>query len=186
LFLKEDKAPVQWDAATQRDAYTWRAMMEMGAVREFLSDTEWGSLDYLLIDLPPGTDKLPNLVDLLPRISGTIIVTIPSDVSQFVVGKSIRMTKELGTPVIGLVENMSAYACTECGHEEALFPGESVEQLAREEGVPYLGSIPFDPRLTSAADRGILFMTQHGDTAMGAAVRRVADRIRESVDGGGQ
>ena len=185
LLVQDDRAPVKWDAPTQQDAYTWRAMMEMGAIREFLADTEWGTLDFLFIDLPPGTDKLPNIVDVLPRISGTIIVTIPSGVSQLVVGKSIRTAREqLKTPVIGLVENMSAHVCPHCGEEEVLFPSGDVERFAAEEGVPYLGKVPFEPRMALAADEEKLFMTEHADTPAGAAIRRAATGVKKFVDGG--
>ena len=123
LFLKDDETPVLWESQTQKDAFTWRGTMEMSALREFLSDTEWGTLDYLLIDLPPGTDRLPNLVDLLPNLGGTVVVTIPSGVSQLVVKKSLTMAKKLlNAPVIGIVENMAAYVCADCGKTEDLFP----------------------------------------------------------------
>lgn len=184
LLLADDRAPVQWDAPTQQDAYTWRAMMEMGAIREFLTDTEWGALDFLFIDLPPGTDKLPNIVSLLPRLSGTVIVTIPSGVSQFVVGKSIRAAKELlKTPVAGLVENMSGHVCSHCGHRDELFPGGQVERMAQAEGIDYLGGIPFDPHIAMAADEETLFMKRHAETPAGRSIRKVADRVRTFVAG---
>lgn len=180
FLLPDDRAPVVWNAPTQEDAYTWRAMMEMGAIREFLSDTDWGELDFLLIDMPPGTDKLSNIVGLLPRLAGTVVVTIPSGVSQFVVTKSIRMARErLHTPVIGLVENMAGRVCEHCGREEALFAGGRAEILATAEGVPYLGSVPFDSRVADGA-----FMARHGDTPAARAIRTVADGIRGFVDRG--
>jgi ATP-binding protein involved in chromosome partitioning len=184
LLMRDDREPVVWDAPTQRDAYTWRGMMEMGAIREFLSDTEWGALDFLFIDLPPGSDRLPNIVGLLPRISGTVIVTIPSDVSQFVVGKSIRVARDiLKTPVLGLVENMASYVCPHCGESEALFPGGNIERMAVSEHVPYLGAIPFDPRMASAADQETLFMARHGDTPAGIAIRKIAQTVKNTVEG---
>lgn len=183
LFLPQDDTPVQWDAPTQKDAYTWRSMMEMAALRELLADTEWGSLDVLLIDLPPGTDKLPNLVDLLPQLAGTIIVTIPSGVSQFVVAKSITMAKDiLKTPVIGLVENMAAYVCAHCGQEETLFPQGHVEALADAHDVPFLGRIPFDPHLALAADQGAPFVHQHRETPAAMAIQRLAEHVRLFLD----
>ena len=182
LFLPDDSTPVLWDAPTQKDAYTWRGMMEIAAIREFLSDTEWGELDFLFIDLPPGTDKLPNMVDLLPGISGTIIVTIPSQLSQFVVGKSISMAKDLlGTPVIGLVENMSAYVCRQCGHEEKLFPGNLVDELASQYDVPYLGRIPFDPRLAACANEGSLFLEKYANLPATTAIEQVAQKVVDFV-----
>ncbi len=179
LFLPQDGTPVLWNAPTQQDAYTWRGMMEMAALREFLADTAWGTLDVLLVDLPPGADKLPNLADVLPSLSGTIVVTIPSAVSQWVVARSITMAKEIvKRPVIGLVENMAAYVCAHCGQEEALFPIGHVEELAAEHDVPYLGRIPFDPRLAAAADDGTLFMQHHHETPAGQAIAQVAEKVR--------
>ncbi len=184
LFLPDDDAPVIWDAPTQKDAYTWRGMMEIAALRELLADTEWGSLDYLLIDLPPGTDKLPNMNDLLLQLSGTIIVTIPSGVSQFVVGKSIYMAKEvLKTPVIGVVENMSEYICSHCGNTENLFPAGHVEEFCHHHQVPYLGKIPFDPRIAVAADKGSLFIKQFADLPAGRAIHEIASKVNQFCGG---
>lgn len=185
LLLEDDRTPVEWDTTTPKDAYTWRAMMEMGAIREFFSDTEWGELDYLFVDLPPGTDKLPNIVGLLPHISGTIIVTIPAALSQFVVGKSVHMAKEtLKTPIIGLVENMASHVCSHCGEEEVLFPGGQVEQMAEQAGIPYLGRIPFDSRIAAAGDGEALFMTNYAESPAGREISRIAGRIKTFVDGG--
>lgn len=185
LLLEDDRTPVEWDTTTPKDAYTWRAMMEMGAIREFFSDTEWGELDYLFVDLPPGTDKLPNIVGLLPHISGTIIVTIPATLSQFVVGKSVHMAKEtLKTPIIGLVENMASHVCSHCGEEEILFPGGQVEQMAEQAGIPYLGRIPFDSRIAAAGDGEALFMTNYAESPAGREISRIAGRIKTFVDGG--
>lgn len=179
LFLPDAAAPVLWDAPTQRDAFTWRGMMEMGALRDFITDTEWGELDVLLIDLPPGTDKLPNIVDLLPRLSGTIIVTIPSGISGFIIGKSIEMARQvLQTPVAGLVENMASFVCAHCGQEETLFPGDEVAQLARQYDLPVLGKIAFDPRLALAADEGRSFVATFPDTAAAQALQRIAAELK--------
>lgn len=178
LFLPDDETPVVWEAPTQHDAYTWRGTMEAGAVREFLADTDWGVLDVLLIDLPPGTDKLPTLVDLLPALSGTIVVTIPAAVSQLVVSKSIQMAKQwLQTPVIGLVENMTEYVCPHCGEKEPLFPANGKEQQATEWDAPLLGRIPFDPRMAVAADEGMPFVRHHEALPAARALRQVAEDV---------
>jgi ATP-binding protein involved in chromosome partitioning len=153
-------------------------MMEMAALREFIADTEWGSLDYLLIDLPPGTDKLPNLVSVLPQLSGTIVVTIPSGISQYVVGKSIKMAKGvLSTPIVGIVENMAGHVCEHCGHTLELFPDGHVQRLAVQLDVPYLGRIPFDSTVATAADNGTLFMVDHQNTATAKAILRLSERV---------
>ena len=178
LFLKDDETPVLWDAQTQKDAFTWRGTMEMTALREFLSDTEWGALDYLLIDLPPGADRLPNLVDLLPTLGGTVVVTIPSGVSQLVVKKSLTMAKNLlNTPLIGLVENMAAYVCANCGKTEDLFPAGDTEEMARQFDVPLLGKIPFDPRISSAGDDGIAFIEKYRGAAASKSLTTIAAKI---------
>jgi ATP-binding protein involved in chromosome partitioning len=152
--------------------------MEAGALREFISDTEWGKLDYLLVDLPPGSDKLPNLADILPAVSGAIVVTLPSAVSLGVVGRSIRMAREmLETPILGLVENMSGYVCPDCGHLDELFPSGEVERLASEVDVPILGSVPFDPLIGACADHGKFYVREHPDRPAAASIRAIADKL---------
>lgn len=181
LFLPDAETPVVWEAPTRDDAYTWRGTMEAGAVREFLSDTEWGTLDVLLVDLPPGTDRLPTLVDLLPALSGTIVVTIPSAVSQHVVSKSVEMAREwLDTEIIGLVENMTTYVCPNCGEEEPLFPAEIEQDMTL--GLPSLGGIPFDPRVASAADDGVLFVQHYGALPAGEALQQIAGEVEQFLD----
>lgn len=183
LFLPQENTPVIWNAFTQKDAFTWRSIAEASALRELLSDTEWGELDFLLIDLPPGTDKLPNMVDILPHLDGTIIVTIPSGISRFVVGKSIKMATDiLKTPVIGLVENMSTYICPHCGEEEELFPTGQGEQMASEFGIPFLGKIPFDPRMAIAADEGKSYLIEHNDSAAGREMKNIANAVKIFVE----
>jgi len=183
LLMQDDRAPVMWAAPTQKDAFTWRGMMEVAAVREFVSDTVWGELDILLIDLPPGTDRLPNLLDVLPTFSGAVIVTLPTQVSRLVVGRSIRMATEvLGTPVIGLVENMSARVCSHCGEMDHLFPEGDVEKMADDLGIPFLGSIPFDPNLAKAADDGEVFLDQYPESDAADALASISLQVLETLD----
>ena len=174
LFLPEDGTPVVWEAPTQQDAYTWRGTVEAVALRELVADTAWEALDVLLIDLPPGTDRIATVLDIMPHISGFVIVTIPSEISQLIVAKSIEMSARIGAPVIGLVENMARHICAHCGEETALFPAGQVEALAARYGVPYLGDVPFDPRLGMAADTGTPFLMDHADTPAGRALQEVA------------
>ncbi len=183
LFLKNDETPVLWEAQTQKDAFTWRGTMEVTALREFLSDTEWGALDYLLIDLPPGSDRLPNLVDLLPTLGGIIVVTIPSGVSQLVVKKSLTMAKKLPhIPVIGIIENMSAYICASCGKTEDLFPTGNTEETAHQFNIPLLAKVPFDPRISIAADDGTNFLEHNAETPAGKAIIEVGKKIETCFD----
>jgi ATP-binding protein involved in chromosome partitioning len=171
LLLPSDAAPLVWDAPTQAEAHTWRGTMEANALREFLADTAWGALDLLILDLPPGTDRLATVVGLVPGLAGTILVTIPSDVSQLIVRKSITVARETGSPVLGLVENMAG-----------LFPGPAAETLAREGGIPFLGAVPFDRELAVAADRGEPYVETRGDRDAARALREVAARVRDVLE----
>ena len=178
LFHSEEHTPVLWKAPTQRDSYTWRGMMETAALQEFLADTEWGVLDFLFIDLPPGNDNLQTIIDLLPNVCGTIVVTISSAVSSFIVSKSLRMASEvLKTPLIGLVENMSTYCCNHCGNVESLFPQSDIKELTSNLNVPLLGSIPFDPKIAIAADEGKLFMTTYDESPAGKIIKDITRQI---------
>jgi ATP-binding protein involved in chromosome partitioning len=171
LLLPSDAAPLVWDAPTQAEAHTWRGTMEANALREFLADTAWGVLDLLILDLPPGADRLATVVSLVPGLAGTILVTLPSDVSQLIVRKSITVARETGSPVLGLVENMAG-----------LFPGPGAEPLAREGGIPFLGRVPFDEQLALAADRGEPYVQTQGDRDAARALRAIASRVRDLLE----
>lgn len=181
LLLPSDATPLTWDAPTQAEAYTWRGSMEANAFREFVTDTAWGPLDFLLLDLPPGTDRLATVADILPSLSGAVLVTIPSEVSHLVVKKSITAVKEAKVPILGLVENMAGYVCVRCGNVGDLFQGSGGEALAAQFGIPFLGRIPFDPRLAAAGDSGAPFLAQHPESPAGRALLEVADGIRAAL-----
>ncbi|MDE0555254.1 MAG: P-loop NTPase [Candidatus Poribacteria bacterium] len=177
LLLAEDDAPVLWNAHTQKDAFTWRSTMEVGALREFIADTEWGELDYLLLDLPPGTDRLPNVAELIPNLGGVVVVTIPSEVSQLIVKKSVTMARDiLKVPIIGVVENMASYVCQHCGEEERLFDTEkSLDNVLQK---MILGNIPFDPRLACANDSGTAYLKEYPNAPASKALMQVAKKIQ--------
>jgi ATP-binding protein involved in chromosome partitioning len=170
LLLPSDDTPLTWDAPTQAEAHTWRGAMEANALREFLADTAWGALDALLLDLPPGTDRLATVAGLVPALDGTVIVTIPSDVSHLVVRKSITVALQAQAPVLGLVENMAG-----------LFVGRPGADLAREAGIPFLGSIPFDPELARAGDRGEAFVAAAPERDSARALSGVARAIATAL-----
>jgi ATP-binding protein involved in chromosome partitioning len=170
LLLAGDTTPLTWDAPSQAEAHTWRGTMEANALREFLADTAWGTLDVLLIDLPPGTDRLATIVGLVPGLAGTVIVTIPSDVSRLVVGRSLTVARAVPAPVLGLIENMAG-----------MFPGPGAEGLARDGGVPFLGRVPFDPALAAAADRGEPYVAVAPEAPAARMLCSIADRLRETL-----
>jgi ATP-binding protein involved in chromosome partitioning len=185
LLLPADETPVVWDAPTQADAHTWRGAMEGTALREFLADTAWGALDVLLLDLPPGPDRLPAVADLVPALTGAVVVTIPSEVSHLVVRKSLTLARERGIRVLGLVENMAGYLCPACGALGPLFEGPGGEATAARHGIPFLGRVPFDPRLATAADRGRPFAQDHPDSPTARALDGVAARVAAAIGAGG-
>jgi ATP-binding protein involved in chromosome partitioning len=169
LLLPSDAAPLAWRAPTRAEAHTWRGTMEAQALREFLADTDWGLLDVLVVDLPPGTDRLATVTSLV-AMSGILVVTIPSDVSQLVVRKSITVARDAGAPVLGLIENMAG-----------LFPGPDASALAGEAGIPFLGRVPFDRALALAADRGDPLVTEPPQGEGAQAMSAIAARIREAL-----
>lgn len=181
LFLP-DGMPVKWAAPSQEHAYTWRGMAEVNAVREMLADTLWGELEVLFVDLPPGTDKLPNLHDIISRVSAAVVVSIPSPASQYVVRKSVKLAKEaLGDRPIGLVENMASFECSECGHVHALYTSDGLDMP----GIVQLGEVPFDPDFGALLDAGRAHraLSDQGPAARG--VSSVVDHLLtllESVD----
>jgi ATP-binding protein involved in chromosome partitioning len=143
-MLLEDGAPLAWREPTS-ERFVWRGTLEAGALREFLGDVVWGELDVLLIDLPPGTDRLDDLVELVPTLSGAIAVTIPSEESRRSVERAMRRAEQAGVPLLGIVENMSGYACAGCGTIAPLYEGSAGAVLAETFGVPLIYRLPFLP-----------------------------------------
>ena len=179
LFLPDDATPVTWTAPTQQEAYVWRGTMEMTTLRELLTDTLWGELDCLFLDLPPGPDRLPNVAGLLPFMAGALVVTLPAQVSQLIVTKSLSLAREvMPGRIVGLIDNMQGYSCPHCHHVGELFPESSSAHTAAALQVPYLGGIPFDPRLAHAMDQGVPFVLDHMDTQAGNAFRHLSVTLR--------
>ena len=172
-LLLPEGAPLRWHEPG-RFRQVWRGALESGMLREFLSDVVWGALDVLLVDLPPGTDRLDALVELLPRPPGVVVVTIPSDASFRSVRRAVEAAREACLAIHGVIENMAGYRCAGCAAEGPLFQGDAGERLAREAGAPLLARVPFDPRVQAAVDAGGL------DAAAGAlagATRALLSRL---------
>ncbi len=139
----------------EEDAVIWRGPMKMGIIKQFLKDVEWGELDYLIIDSPPGTGDEPlSVCQLIEDADGAIIVTTPQEVAIADVKKAVTFCRKLGLPVLGIVENMSGFVCPRCGEVTHIFKKGGGEKLASEMVVPFLGSIPIDPQIVEAADSG--------------------------------
>jgi len=154
----------------------------MIAIRQFLAEIVWGDLDYLLIDLPPGTGDEPlTVMQLLPEMDGVVIVTMPSEVSQIVVGKAITFSRQLKVPVIGVIENMSGFVCPKCGTETDIFKTGGGQKISQELGVPFLGRIPLDPRISEDSDRGLPFVLEHHDSPAAKAFMEIVEKIEAYI-----
>ena len=176
LLQNDQDAPLRWRAPSE-DGYLWQSSIETGAVREFLSDVAWGELDFLLIDLPPGTDKMTRLFDLLPGLRTMLLVTTPSEMSRRVVARAARLAREQGIRSVGLVANMTHYICPGCGHTDPLFPGDGVALLVDDTGLDVWARIPFDPKLGEASDRGIPVVAAAEESAGARAFRALAEHL---------
>jgi ATP-binding protein involved in chromosome partitioning len=181
--LPHDDTPVKWQAPTQTDAYVWRSSMEATALREFLSDTVWGDLDLLFLDLPPGTDRIATLANILPGLTGIILVTIPAEVSHLVVRKSLALARDLRIPVLGLIENMTGYYCQTCQTVGELFRPAEGFRLARDFDIRFLGEIPFDPRVAHSGDNGIPFVAMHQETGTSHLFQTIARDLLAVISG---
>jgi len=172
FLLSNDEAPV-----------VWRGPLKMKAIQQFLSDVIWGKLEFLFIDLPPGTGDEPlSVMQLIPNMDGVVIVTIPSEVSQLVVKKAVTFAKQLGVPIIGIIENMSGFICPKCGTETNIFEIGGGEKIAKDLLVPFLGRIPIDPEICSSSDKGTPFITEYKDSASTKAFIEIVEKIEQFLD----
>jgi ATP-binding protein involved in chromosome partitioning len=181
LLLGGEDAPVEWRAPEGYGGFIWQSTLETGALREFVADVEWGELDILLVDLPPGTDKLRRAFELVPSPAGVLLVTTPSEASRFVVLRSARLLRELGAPRVGLVANMTGHVCRACGHHEPLFEADGARRLSTETGVETWAEIPFHPALAHATDHGRPLVLEAPDNPAALALRALADRVAATL-----
>jgi Mrp family chromosome partitioning ATPase len=161
----------------------WRGPMKMTAISQFLSEVDWGLLDFLVVDLPPGTgDEALSIIQLAPNVRGAVIVTTPQDVATIDAMKAARFVEKLGIPVIGIVENMSGLICPHCREEIDLFGTGGGQKIAKDLGVKFLGSIPIDPELRKSGDEGRPFIIRHKDSPTWKAVDRVMEELVSEVE----
>jgi ATP-binding protein involved in chromosome partitioning len=152
----------------------------MRAIRQFLSDIVWGDLDFLFIDLPPGTGDEPlSVAQLLPEIDGVVIVTMPSQLSSSIVKKAITFAEQLNMPIIGVVENMSGFVCPHCGEKTEIFQSGGGKNMAQQAGVTFLGSIPIDPKVGVDSDKGTPFVLSQKNSAATSAFVEVVQKVEE-------
>lgn len=162
----------------------WRGPMKMAAIQQFLSEVNWGPLDYLVVDLPPGTgDEALTIAQLAPNVRGAVIVTTPQDVATLDARKSAKFIEKLGLPVIGIVENMSGMICPHCGEEVDLFGKGGGKKIAEEMGIPFLGAIPIDIEMRKAGDEGRPFIIRRNNNPTWASVDKVMESLIKVVEG---
>jgi len=169
------------------DAIIWRGPKKNGLIKQFLRDVDWGELDFLVVDTPPGTsDEHLSITQYLKstKIAGAIIVTTPQEVALMDVRKEINFCKKVGIPVIGVVENMSGFVCPKCKNESQIFAPTTggAEKMAQQMDVPFLGKIPLDPRIAKISDQGKFYMTEHPDSPATHAFRLVFQAILQYVN----
>ncbi|HOE32481.1 MAG TPA: Mrp/NBP35 family ATP-binding protein [Smithella sp.] len=165
------------------DAVIWRGPMKMGVIKQFLTDVHWGDLDYLIVDAPPGTGDEPlSLCQLIQPLDGAIIVTTPQKVAAVDVRKSISFCKRLDVPVVGVIENMSGFACPKCGEITQILPTGGGKKISTDMNVPFLGAIPMDPAIAQSGDSGKVFIYHSSKTPTGEIMQKIIDEITKDLD----
>src|SRR5580765_7519008 len=159
----------------------WRGPMVMKAVEQFLGDVEWGKLDFLVVDLPPGTGDAQLTLTQKIHLSGAVIVTTPQDVSLIDARKGLAMFQKVNVPVLGIVENMSYFLCPKCGHREEIFKHGGGRRTAAQLHVPFLGEIPLDPKVAIGGDSGRPIVSADPDSGVTEAYLHIAEEIARSL-----
>ncbi|MEJ2307475.1 MAG: Mrp/NBP35 family ATP-binding protein, partial [candidate division WOR-3 bacterium] len=156
----------------ENQAIIWRGPLKIKVIQQFLRDINWGKLDWLIVDSPPGTGDEPLSMAQLVPASSAVIVTTPQEISILDVKKSIDFVRKLNLELLGIVENMSGLRCPHCGKEIPLFKEGGGEKLAKEMDLPFLGAIPIDPEIVKAADKGVLYVENFPDSPATKALKK--------------
>jgi len=160
------------------DAVIWRGPLKFQVIKQFLKDVEWGDLDYLVIDSPPGTGDEPlSIAQLVPDADGAIIVTTPQDVAIADVRRCVTFCRQVNLRVLGVIENMSGLVCPHCGKTIEVFKTGGGKKMAREMGVPFLGAVPLDPKLAQTSDEGRPYMREFAGSETARAFERAIEPI---------
>lgn len=168
-------------------AVIWRGPKKNGLIKQFLRDVDWGHLDYLVVDTPPGTsDEHLSLVSYLKasKITGAVVVTTPQELSLLDVRKEVNFCKKVGLPIIGVVENMSSFVCPKCTTVSQIFPATTggARKMCQDMDIPFLGAIPLDPRLARACDEGKSFLSEFPESPAATAYRGIIEQIRSYAE----
>ena len=175
--------------ASERTPMVWRGPMAGGALVQMLEQTLWGDLDFLVIDMPPGTGDIQLTLSQKATLAGAVIVTTPQDIALLDAQKGIEMFRKVDVPILGVIENMAVHVCSQCGHAEHIFGAEGGERIAKEYGVPLLASLPLALSIREQTDMGNPTVVADPDSDAAAsylaAARAIIDRLSDSADAGG-
>jgi ATP-binding protein involved in chromosome partitioning len=159
----------------------WRGPMVTQALEQLLKDTNWREVDYLIVDMPPGTGDIQLTLAQKVPVTGAVIVTTPQDIALIDARKGLKMFEKVGVPIVGVVENMSIHICSQCGHAEHIFGEGGAEKMCRDYNVPFLGSLPLDIRIREQADSGRPSVIADPDGPVAQAYKAIARKIAVSV-----
>ncbi|MCQ2086034.1 MAG: Mrp/NBP35 family ATP-binding protein [archaeon] len=164
-------------------AVMWRGPVKMTAIKQFIGDVIWGDLDYLIVDMPPGTgDEAISIAQLMPKADGTIIVTTPQDVALLDARKSITFSAQTKIPILGLIENMSGFVCPHCGKKTDIFRSGGGEVTARNLDIQFLGSIPIESEIVMSGDLGMPIIVNKQDSESAKSFNSIVDKIIKTVE----
>lgn len=164
-------------------AVLWRGPVKMGAVKQFIEDVNWGELDYLVIDMPPGTgDEALSIAQLIPKADGAVIVTTPQDVALLDSRKSVTFAAEVHIPVIGLIENMSGFVCPHCGKITQIFKSGGGEAAAKDLNIQFLGRVPLEPAVVESGDAGMPIVIANPKSKSAEAFEAIAQKVVKTVE----
>jgi ATP-binding protein involved in chromosome partitioning len=166
---------------TEKTPMVWRGPMAGGALAQMLEQTLWGPLDYLVIDMPPGTGDVQLTLSQKASVAGAVIVTTPQDIALLDAQKGIEMFNKVDVPILGVVENMAMHTCSQCGHQEHIFGEDGGERIAREYGVPLLGSLPLDRAIREQTDAGQPTVVSQPDSPATAIYLAMADKVAAAL-----
>jgi ATP-binding protein involved in chromosome partitioning len=169
-FFLEESTPV-----------IWRGPLVAGAIQQFLRDVDWGELDYMIIDLPPGTgDAQLTLAQTIP-LTGAVIVTTPQDVAKKIAVKALKLFQQLNVPILGIIENMSYFRCPHCGKKSEIFSSGGGRKAGQDLGVPFLGEIPLDMNLRVSGDEGEPFLLKFPDSEISQIFAHIAGNLARQI-----
>ena len=165
------------------DAVVWRGPVKMTAIRQFLEDVDWGDLDYLVVDMPPGTgDEAISIIQLIPKADGMVIVTTPQDVALLDSRKSITFSAQANIPIIGLIENMSGFVCPHCGEKTDIFKSGGGVATAKNMNIQFLGAVPIEPRIVTSGDSGMPIVIDDPDSVSAKVFKEITQKIVKTVE----